>query len=116
MAALFALHPVHVESVAWISERKDVLSAFFFFLTLLAYSRHVEVATVPSSGTKRSSRSVPYIAALVLFALGLMSKPMLVTLPFVLLLIDYWPLNRFQPKTAKSLLIEKIPFFALSAA
>jgi tetratricopeptide (TPR) repeat protein len=127
VAALFALHPLHVESVAWVSERKDVLSAFFFMLTLWAYARYAEVQS-PKSKVQSLNSGVWYVAALVLFALGLMSKPMLVTLPFVLLLLDYWPLGRFQLATAKPPLpataqrvtltriaVEKIPFFALSA-
>src|SRR4030043_466095 len=85
VAALFALHPLHVESVAWIAERKDVLSTFFWILTMWAYLRYVEH---PSS--------VRYVLMLLFFALGLMAKPMLVTLPFVLLLLDYWPLGRFR--------------------
>ena len=85
VAALFALHPLHVESVAWVSERKDVLSAFFFLLTLGAYAAYAA----------RGSR-LQYVLALVFFALGLMSKPMLVTLPFVLLLLDWWPLQRLR--------------------
>jgi protein O-mannosyl-transferase len=84
-AALFAIHPLHVESVAWIVERKDVLSTFFWMLTLGAYSYYVE-----HRGFRR------YVLVLLFFALGLMSKPMLVTLPFVLLLLDYWPLGRFS--------------------
>ena len=84
VAALFALHPLHVESVAWISERKDVLSTFFWMLTLVAYNRY---AARPRLGN--------YLVVIVFFALGLMAKPMLVTLPFVLLLLDYWPLERF---------------------
>lgn len=87
VAALFAVHPLHVESVAWIAERKDVLSAFFWILTMGAYSDYVEYR-----GFRR------YILVCVLFALGLMTKPMLVTLPFVLLLMDYWPLGRFREK------------------
>ena len=89
VAALFAVHPLHVESVAWIAERKDVLSTFFFLLTLLAYSRYVEKFKVQSSKS-----GVFYGLALVFFALGLMSKPMLVTVPFVLLLLDFWPMGR----------------------
>src|SRR5215831_18369610 len=85
VAALFAVHPLHVESVAWVSERKDVLSAVFFFLTLGAYVWYTRAASM-----KR------YLAVLVLFAAGLMSKSMLVTAPIVLLLLDYWPLHRFQ--------------------
>ena len=85
VAALFAIHPLHVESVAWVSERKDVLSAVLFMLTLAAYVRY---ARAPSLGR--------YFIVLMIFALGLMSKPMLVTVPFVLLLLDYWPLRRFD--------------------
>lgn len=84
VAALFALHPLHVESVAWIAERKDVLSTFFLFLTIGAYVRYVEKPGMPRYG-----------CILLLFLLGLMAKPMLVTLPFLLLLLDFWPLNRF---------------------
>ncbi|HWX21790.1 MAG TPA: tetratricopeptide repeat protein [Candidatus Binatia bacterium] len=146
VAALFAWHPLHVESVAWLAERKDVLSAFFFFLTLLTYARYAKAlggvgspSSVVSSGeaqphdsgreiTHHASRitfppSLYYLLALLFFALGLMSKPMLVTLPFVFLLLDFWPLARFQIKNQKSkiknllpLLWEKVPFFAFSAA
>lgn len=117
VAALFALHPLHVESVAWVSERKDVLSTFFMMLALWAYARYVERPGVKT-----------YIPVAVFFVLGLMSKPMLVTLPFVLLLLDLWPLNRLQfEKTIgpaytqealslSRLVFEKIPLFALSAA
>lgn len=84
VAALFALHPLHVESVAWAAERKDVLSALFWMLSLIAYSYYAE---------KRRLRS--YLAVIAFFALGLTAKPMLVSLPFVLLLLDYWPLGRF---------------------
>jgi tetratricopeptide (TPR) repeat protein len=107
VAALFAVHPLHVESVAWISERKDVLSTLFWLLTMAAYFRYVKK---PSVGW--------YLSALLLFALGLMSKPMLVTLPFVLLLLDYWPLNRLEVRNKGQicrLVREKIPFFILSA-
>lgn len=100
IAAVFAVHPLHVESVAWVSERKDVLSAFFFLLSLHAYFSF-------ASDSKRRS----YYLCLFWFALGLLSKPMLVTLPFVLLLLDYWPLRRTG---WKALLIEKWPFFALA--
>jgi protein O-mannosyl-transferase len=125
VAALFALHPLHVESVAWISERKDVLSAFFFLLCIGAYARYVRDA---EAGNPRRRDS--YGAALVLYALGLMSKPMLVTLPFILLLLDYWPLERLSlpalepanapvplraPTPPLRLLLEKWPFFLLSA-
>ena len=86
VAAVFAIHPLHVESVAWVAERKDTLSGLFFMLTLWAYVRYV-----------RHPASLPrYLMVLLLFALGLMAKPMLVTVPFVLLLLDYWPLNRFS--------------------
>ena len=106
VAALFAIHPLHVESVAWISERKDVLSAVFFMLTLGAYIRY-----------ERSPSLGRYLPMSILFALGLMSKPMLVTLPFILLLLDYWPLKRFAvPSSTKRLILEKIPLFTLSAA
>ena len=103
VAALFALHPTHVESVAWIAERKDVLSTFFLMLTLLAY-RHY---------TQRPGRA-RYGLTLALFALGLMAKPMLVTLPFALLLLDYWPLERMRAGQLGRLVREKIPFFALA--
>jgi protein O-mannosyl-transferase len=106
VAALFALHPLHVESVAWVAERKDVLSTFFWILTMWTYMRYV----------KRPG-AVRYLLAMITFALGLMSKPMLVTLPFVLLLLDYWPLARVPSKrqTIYHLIQEKIPFFVLSA-
>src|ERR1051325_10421858 len=177
ISALWALHPLRVESVAWVAERKDVLSGFFFLLALLAYTGYVrtkeweertsnvqgpgsevpsskfqvsgsEAAEVQSSKFKvqssklvspdgsrithhasRSSHSLNhsptiwYSTALLFFALGLMSKPMLVTLPFILLLLDCWPFSRFQSSAFKvqrskfaSLLREKLPFFALSAA
>jgi len=116
VAALFALHPLHVESVAWISERKDVLSTFFGLLTILAYCRYVKIPNLKQ-----------YFLLLLLLSLGLMAKPMLVTLPFVLLLLDFWPLerlrlkhNRARPSEGKTyfgtkgflrLILEKIPFF-----
>lgn len=115
VAALFALHPVHVESVAWIAERKDVLSAFFWFLTLIVYAEFT---------LKRKLKL--YSIALLFFILGLMSKPMLVTLPVVMLLFDFWPLKRFEHGEQESgglhqlsariiaLVIEKIPFFVCS--
>src|SRR5205807_4715655 len=84
VAAIFAIHPLRVESVAWIAERKDLLSGLFFILTVWAYVRYVRGPRSPAG----------YGLVLFLFALGLMCKPMLVTLPFVLLLLDYWPLNR----------------------
>jgi protein O-mannosyl-transferase len=113
VATLFGWHPLHVESVAWAAERKDVLSAFFWMLTLIAYARYV-------TGEKRAGLfssfllSPFYCLALFFFACGLMSKPMVVTLPFVLLLLDFWPLQRLKLSTIQRLIIEKIPFFALS--
>ncbi len=126
-SALFALHPLHAESVAWVAERKDVLSTFFWLLTMLVY--------VPYARRPALSRYAP---VLILFALGLMAKPMVVTLPFALLLLDYWPLRRFelipaskaaggkhkrrvkdnkaQKQTFVRLVAEKVPLFALSAA
>ena len=143
VAALFAWHPLHVESVAWVAERKDVLSTLFFMLTLWAYARYAEVQGLkskvqsPESAVKSrkaegrgpkpeasttlhaSHSTLPplfyYVLALVLFALGLMSKPMLVTLPFVLLLLDYWPLRRLQLSTLWRLSLEKAPFLLLAA-
>lgn len=118
VAALFAIHPLHVESVAWISERKDVLSAVFFMLTLGAYFRYV-----------RTRSLTWYLLALLVFAFGLMSKPMLVTVPFILLLLDYWPLKRFALErpvklrqerrvedrgNTRRIILEKIPFLLLS--
>jgi protein O-mannosyl-transferase len=108
VAALFALHPLHVESVAWISERKDVLSTFFGLLALLFYTRYAQRVT-----SSRRYVSLFYGLALLFFALGLMSKPMLVTLPFLMLLLDWWPLRR--EASVRSLAAEKIPFFVLSA-
>ena len=111
VAAVFAVHPLHVESIAWIAERKDVLSAMFFMLTLLAYLYYTRA---PSIGR--------YLTVALVIALGLMSKPMLVTLPFVLLLLDYWPLERFKAHRSKTerqslqIILEKIPLIALSAA
>ena len=128
VAALFALHPLHVESVAWASERKDVLSALFFLLTLWAFSTYVARLRLRStdnerpSGTRRASLPswIFYALSVLLFACGLMSKPMLVTLPFLLLLLDYWPLQRWQHSAGQRgcswrLLLEKIPFFLLAA-
>ena len=114
VAALFALHPLHVESVAWIAERKDVLSTAFMMLTIWAYGHRLQLIRAGTSGAGRF-----YGLALLFFALGLMSKPMLVTLPCVLLLLDYWPLNRWDESSFVkrwALLGEKIPFFALSVA
>jgi tetratricopeptide (TPR) repeat protein len=110
VAALFGLHPLRVESVAWISERKDVLSVTFWMLTLWAYVRYVEKSKVQSPKSK-----VFYGLTVLFFALDLMSKPMVVTLPCVLLLLDYWPLERWKQKSPRSLLVEKAPFFLLSA-
>ncbi len=105
VAALFALHPLHVESVAWLAERKDLLAAFFWLLSIGAY---VEYAR------QTKSSKLSYALALVCFALGLMSKPMVVTLPFVLLLLDFWPLGRFTgPRVPAGLIREKWPFFVL---
>jgi len=109
VAAAFALHPLHVESVAWVSERKDVLSTFFWILTMGSY--HIYV---------RRAGARWYLLTLAVFATGLMAKPMLVTLPFVLLLLDYWPLGRFanskfsRRRIFGRLVLEKVPFFALS--
>ncbi len=111
VAALFALHPLHVESVAWVAERKDVLGALFWFLTLLLYVAYEEKRKISL-----------YLLTLFAFMLGLMSKPMLVTLPFVMLLIDFWPLDRFEEgrgprQHLRRLLVltkEKVPFFACS--
>src|ERR1051326_8373615 len=156
VAGLFASHPLHVESVAWISERKDVLSGFFLFLTLLAYVGYVkgkfetrnsklppasdfgaasetnpkseirsEVEPQRHRGTEASQNQISggrnpastcvvfYLLALVLYALGLMSKSMLVTTPFVMLLLDWWPLRRGEK--LPRLVLEKTPFFVLSA-
>jgi len=116
VAALFALHPLHVESVAWVAERKDVLSTFFLMLTLWSYTRYVE-----------DSEFKKYLLVILFFIIGLMAKPMLVTLPFVLLLLDYWPLKRFQLGSSGDknytikkpfywgLIWEKTPLFLLSA-
>jgi Flp pilus assembly protein TadD len=103
VAGVFALHPLRVESVAWAAERKDVLSGMFWMLTLWAYARYTE-----RPGISR------YAWALTLFALGLMAKPMLVTLPFVLLLLDCWPLKRFLGLPPWRLLREKLPFVGLA--
>jgi tetratricopeptide (TPR) repeat protein len=123
VAAIFAVHPLRVESVAWVSERKDVLSGVFFMLTLWSYARYAR-----SNGPS----SFRYITVVVFFAFGLMCKPTLVTLPFVLLLLDFWPLGRTQPSSSRArgitasqcqrrntwswLVIEKVPLFVLSAA
>jgi protein O-mannosyl-transferase len=143
VAGLFALHPLHVESVAWVSERKDVLSAFFFLLTLGAYIRYAEWSVARNQSSRAAATDTEpratdcralgtdhgwifYLLSLCFFALGLMSKPMLVTSPCVLLLLDYWPLGRMQNAAAGGTLytsptllrlaLEKLPFFALAAA
>ena len=116
VAALFALHPMNVESVAWIAERKNVLSMFFLLLTLSAYGWHA-----------RKPKIERYMLVVLLFALGLMAKPMIVTLPFALLLVDFWPLHRALPVAASAefpvrqyrfswLVVEKLPLIALAAA
>ena len=118
VAALFALHPLHVESVAWVAERKDVLSTLFGLMVLWSYTRYVQNPSVDK-----------YVPVLLFFILGLMTKPMMVTLPFVLLLLDYWPLRRLHVDTAKqieqpatqgpvkwSLFVEKLPLVIVSAA
>ena len=115
VAMLFAVHPLNAESVAWIAERKNVLSTFFFILTVLAYLRYAE-----------NPRPMRYLLALILFVLGLLAKSMLVTLPFLLFLLDYWPLQRILPAQNSSkanavsdlrlLVWEKIPFLAFAAA
>jgi tetratricopeptide (TPR) repeat protein len=119
VAALFALHPLHVESVAWVSERKDLLSTFFGMLTILAYCRYVKKHSI-----------ISYLLTVLFLSMGLMAKPMLVTFPFVLLLLDYWPLKRVRfenigPsqaggkifcyfKGSDRLILEKIPFLVLA--
>jgi Flp pilus assembly protein TadD len=114
VAVVFALHPAHVESVAWVSERKDVLCALFVFVTMLAYARYAE----QPSGRR-------YAAVFVAYAMALMSKPMAVTLPALLLLLDYWPLRRAAPHGAadpagggvppRRLIVEKLPLLAMAA-
>ena len=114
VAALFAIHPLHVESVAWVTERKDVLSTFLWMLTMESYVLYTERKTV-----------VRYFLTIIFFIVGLMAKSMLLTLPFVLILLDYWPLNRFQTalstsdsqvarRSIRPLLVEKLPIFALA--
>ncbi len=115
VATLFAVHPLRVESVAWVAGRKDVLSGLFGFLALIFYARHAQSqATKPAGNPVLLSRA--YWLAAFWFALGLMSKPMLVTWPFVLLLLDYWPLDRFKPGCARRVVLEKIPLLVLAAA
>lgn len=114
VAFLFALHPLHVESVAWVSERKDVLSTLFWMLSTWAYLRYTDRRTLAR-----------YVLVVGLYGIGLTAKPMLVTLPCVLLLMDYWPLGRLLPREGKtgaaregvgSILLEKVPLFCLAAA
>jgi protein O-mannosyl-transferase len=122
VAALFAWHPLHVESVAWIAERKDVLSTFFALLALLTYVRAVTGDTCQVTRTNSTLSpvtchlSLHYWLALFFFALGLMAKPMLVTLPLVMLLLDYWPMQRFNHSTIPRLVLEKWPFLVMVAA
>ena len=104
-AALFAVHPLHVEAVAWIAERREVLSGLFWMLTIHAWLRYA-----------KQPRLLTYVLAALAFACGLMSKPMIVTLPFALLLLDFWPLRRFQTTPLRRLVLEKMPLIALSAA
>jgi protein O-mannosyl-transferase len=122
VASLFAWHPMHVESVAWVAERKDVLSTLFWLLTMLAYGKYVGESgapVLPEPAKPWAARRF-YLLTLLLFALGLLCKPMLVSLPLILLLVDYWPLRRiqvpFSVKKAMPLLLEKIPFLILTAA
>ncbi len=132
LAGLFGLHPLHVESVAWVAERKDMLSTLFFLLSLWAYLRYAQGRSRAESRGRRAESShlalaprpsaLDYGLALIFFALGLMCKPMVVTLPFVLLLLDYWPLRRIKlddmstrRATLPRLIGEKIPFFMLTA-
>ena len=125
VAALFALHPLHVESVAWVSERKDVLSAFFALLSLLFYTRDAQNKLATGGGVAAAAGAFDarlwtrdYILALSFFAAGLMSKPMVVTLPAVMWLLDWWPLRRFNVQnpgfSVRSLIREKWPFLLLS--
>lgn len=132
VAALFAWHPLRVESVAWISERKDVLSGFFFMLTLWMYVLYVKKEVFPLAANQEAAASSTSSAgsrrrgffrlALVFFVLGLLAKPMLVTVPLILLLLDFWPFNRFAAfgpnppgiKAVKSLFAEKLPFFLIA--
>lgn len=127
VAALFAWHPLHVESVAWVSERKDVLSTFFALLALWCYAKKVTSdewrATGERAATPHTTQhsSLFFWLAFLFFALGLLAKPMLVTLPFVMLLLDFWPLRRisnpkFQISNLWSLVLEKTPFFLLTIA
>ncbi len=119
VAAVFVIHPLRAESVAWVAERKDVLSGLFFMLTLLAYVRYVKnqsrlekAQKVPASNFR--FWNFDYCLVLLFFALGLLSKPMLVTLPFVLLLLDYWPLGRSRNHGSLRLIVEKLPLLGLT--
>ncbi len=126
VAALFALHPLRVESVAWVAERKDVLSGFWFMMVLLAYAKfgresQAQTLSAAASATKNPKARFWYGATLVAFVLGLMSKPMLVSVPFVLLLLDFWPLQRVTDGEGRAaagrlrgLMVEKIPFFVIA--
>ncbi len=107
---LFGVHPIHVESVAWVSERKDVLCAFFFLLSLMSYIRYA------ASGVLFKFSNKHYLWSLVFFILALMSKPMAVTLPVVMLILDWYPLGRLKRGDIKNVLIEKLPFIALCLA
>ena len=109
-AVLFGLHPMRVESVTWICERKDVLSGFFWIVSLWAYGRFVEEASKPTTKAKRF-----YLVSILLFFCGLMSKPVMVTFPCVLLLLDFWPLERWKTMRFGKLIVEKLPFFLLTA-
>ena len=132
VAALFAVHPLHVEPVAWVSSRKDVLSTFFWMLTLLMYGRYAHMkskadgraagatsaASAPNSQPSTLNPQLPssafYLLSLFFFVCGLMSKTMVVTLPFILLLLDWWPLQRLRLKTLFPRFLEKLPFLAAS--
>src|SRR5208282_3786428 len=129
VAAVFAIHPLRVESVAWVAERKDVLSGVFFMLGIGAFVRYVQswpkvksresrAQAVPTLDPRRST--LDYCLVLLFYALGLMCKPMLVTLPFVLLLLDYWPLKRFTQPEGRlvpwRLIVEKVPLLVFSGA
>ncbi len=125
VAALFAFHPLHVESVAWVSERKDVLSAYFGLLAFIFYTRYARKRSTIANQAPEAKiapaldprpATLDYMLALFFLTLGLLSKPMLVTWPFVMLLLDYWPLERFHPRSAWRLVMEKVPFFVLAAA
>ncbi|MEI9961723.1 MAG: hypothetical protein WDM76_11500 [Limisphaerales bacterium] len=123
VAALFGWHPLHVESVAWVAERKDVLSTCFGLLSLIFYGRYAQKQSQAASSKLKTQKgstlnsqpaTIDYVLALLFLALGLMSKAMLVTWPFVMLLLDYWPLERFNRLHIWRLVVEKIPFFVLT--